>query len=176
VNALEDRLRGIRLLLLDVDGVLTDGRLVYSGPTSKDVKVFDVKDGLGIAMLTDSGTMVGILSSRESRVVNQRAAELGIKIVHQDAMDKVAVYERIIESANLVDDEVAYMGDDLVDVPVMRRVGFAAAPADAAPDVVRHAHYVCARGGGRGAVREVCEMLLKAQGAWEAVEERYQLR
>jgi 3-deoxy-D-manno-octulosonate 8-phosphate phosphatase (KDO 8-P phosphatase) len=176
MSALEDRLRSIRLLLLDVDGVLTDGRIIYEPFGGSELKAFDVKDGQGIRLLQTAGVQVGILSSRESDAVTQRASELGIDIVFQGAADKVATYERIHAELAMIPEQIAYMGDDLVDVPVMRRVGFAAAPADASPDVQQHAHYVCARGGGRGAVREVCEMLLKAQGAWEAIEERYELR
>ncbi len=170
----EQRLKPIRLLILDVDGVMTDGRIIYDA-NGIESKFFNVKDGHGIKMLQRSGVQVGIISGRESRVVTNRAAELGITLVYQKALDKIGPYEEMLRTTRLQDHEVAYMGDDILDVPVMRRVGFAAAPADAVVDVLPHVHFVARNRGGWGAVREVCDFLLKVQGTWDEVTARYNL-
>ncbi len=171
----EERLKPIRLLILDVDGVMTDGRIIYDAK-GVESKFFNVKDGHGIKMLQRSGVQVGIISGRESMVVTNRAAELGITLVYQRALNKIGPYEEILAATGLKDHEVAYMGDDILDVPVMRRVGFAAAPADAVVDVLPHVHFVTRNRGGWGAVREVCDFLLKVQGTWDEVTARYNLR
>lgn len=170
----EQRLKPIKLLILDVDGVMTDGRIIYDA-NGVESKFFNVKDGHGIKMLQRSGVQVGIISGRESMVVTNRAAELGITLVYQRSLNKIGPYEEILKSTGFQDHEVAYMGDDILDVPVMRRVGFAAAPADAVVDVLPHVHFVTRNRGGWGAVREVCDFLLKVQGTWDAVTERYNL-
>ncbi len=170
----EQRLKPIKLLILDVDGVMTDGRIIYDA-NGVESKFFNVKDGHGIKMLQRSGVQVGIISGRESTVVTNRAAELGITLVYQRALNKIGPFEEILKSTGFQDHEVAYMGDDILDVPVMRRVGFAAAPADAVVDVLPHVHFVTRNRGGWGAVREVCDFLLKVQGTWDAVTERYNL-
>lgn len=170
----EQRLKPIRLLILDVDGVMTDGRIIYDA-NGVESKFFNVKDGHGIKLLQRSGVQVGIISGRESMVVTNRAAELGITLVYQKALNKIGPYEEILNSTGLRDHEVAYMGDDILDVPVMRRVGFAAAPADAVEDVLPHVHFVARNRGGWGAVREVCDVLLKVQGTWDEVTARYNL-
>ena len=169
---MEDRCRAIRLLLLDVDGVLTDGRIVYDNH-GVETKAFDVKDGHGLKLLQRAGVRIGIITGRQSRLVELRAAELGIDILHQGIKDKLEPYLAILGELGLTDAEVAYVGDDVVDLPILRRVGFAATVADAAEDVKPHVHYVCRRPGGRGAVREVCDLLLKESGAWTAVTARY---
>ena len=122
-----------------------------------------------------TSSRVASMSSRESRVVTNRAAELGITLVYQKALDKIGPYEEILRTTGLQDHEVAYMGDDILDVPVLRRVGFAAAPADAVVDVLPHVHFVARNRGGWGAVREVCDFLLKVQGTWDEVTARYNL-
>lgn len=167
-----ERMKNIKLLLLDVDGVMTDGRIVYDA-NGIETKFFNVKDGHGIKMLQRAGIEVGIISGRESLVVSNRAAELGITLVYQKALDKLGPYLEILGLRGLTDAEVAFMGDDIIDIPLMRRVGFAAAPADAIDYVREHAHHVTENRGGWGAVREVCDLLLKGTGAWEAVTERY---
>ncbi len=169
---MRERLSNIRLLLLDVDGVLTDGGIVYDDH-GVQTKVFDVKDGHGLKLLQRAGIRVGIITGRQSEVVNVRARELGIDIVHQGAKEKLVPYEQVLGSLGLSDHEVAYMGDDLPDLPVLRRAGWAVAPADAVEEVLSRVHYVTARPGGRGAVREVCELLLKETGRWADVTARY---
>lgn len=162
----------IRLLLLDVDGVLTDGRIIYDHH-GVETKAFDVKDGHGIKMIQRAGIEVGIITGRTSAVVEVRARELGITIVQQGALDKLIPYQQILAERRLSDAQVAYVGDDVVDLPILRRVGFAATVADAIDEVKPLVDYVARRRGGRGAVREVCDLLLKGTGAWEHITARY---
>ncbi|MDD3293061.1 MAG: HAD-IIIA family hydrolase [Geobacteraceae bacterium] len=168
----KERILPIRLFLLDVDGVLTDGRIVYDA-NGVESKFFNVKDGFGIKMLQRAGISVGIISGRRSRVVDNRAAELGITYLYQNALDKIGPYQEILEKTGLGDQQVAYMGDDIVDLPLIQRVGFTAAPADAVSEVRSSVHFVTNNAGGWGAVREVCDLLLKEQGLWEEVTAGY---
>ena len=169
---MEDRLKKIKLLILDVDGVLTDGRIIFDS-NGIESKFFNVKDGHGIKMLQRSGLEVGIISGRESLVVTNRAIELGINQVYQKSLDKLVPYRQMLEATGVKDEEVAFMGDDIIDIPLLRRVGFAAAPADAVAEVFPFAHFVAKNRGGWGAVRELCDMIMKAQGTWDAVTSRY---
>lgn len=162
----------VTLLLLDVDGVLTDGRLVYDAD-GKEVKAFYVRDGHGIRLLQRAGVAVGIVTARRSAVVEIRARELGIDLVCQGASDKVAVWRAICDERRLTPEETAYVGDDIQDVPLLRRVGFAAAVADAEPCVLEAAHYIAGRSGGRGAVRDIADFILRARGAWETATAEY---
>jgi 3-deoxy-D-manno-octulosonate 8-phosphate phosphatase (KDO 8-P phosphatase) len=171
---MNDKLSDIRLLLLDVDGVMTDGGIVYDG-NGLETKVFNVKDGHGIKMLQRHGIDVGIITGRTSVVVDIRAKELGITLVYQGALKKLESYLDIQQKTGFSDSQIAYMGDDVIDVPVMRRVIFAAAPADALAEARGAAHYVTACCGGRGAVREVCDLILKGRGLWSDVASRYEL-
>jgi len=166
------RAQAIRLLLLDVDGVLTDGRIVYDG-RGQELKSFDIKDGQGIKLLQQAGLKVGILSGRKSSAVNLRARELGIDLLLQKALDKAKALEKIIRKGNIRAEQICFVGDDLVDLPVFSRVGFAVAVADSVKEVKENAHYITHCPGGRGAVREVCELILKVQGKWEAVTQKY---
>jgi 3-deoxy-D-manno-octulosonate 8-phosphate phosphatase (KDO 8-P phosphatase) len=162
----------IRLLILDVDGVLTDGRIIIDD-RGVEQKHFDVRDGAGLKYWHRAGHASAILTGRESPAVARRAAELGIAIVRQNAKDKVAAYESILAEAGVTDEEVAYVGDDVTDLPVLRRVGFSVAVADGAPEARAAALYVTQRPGGRGAVREVIEKLLRLQGRWGTIMQRY---
>jgi 3-deoxy-D-manno-octulosonate 8-phosphate phosphatase (KDO 8-P phosphatase) len=169
---LTERLKKIRLLILDVDGVMTDGRIIFDS-NGVESKFFNVKDGHGIKLVQRSGIEVAIISGRESRVVANRAAELGIDRVYQKSLDKLTPYGEILRLTGLEDAMVAFVGDDVIDIPVLRRVGFAAAPADAVAEVLPYAHFVTRNRGGWGAVREVCDLILKEQGSWDSVMERY---
>ena len=160
------RAKRIRLLLLDVDGVLTDGRL-YFGPKGEALKVFHVLDGHGLKMVRRAGLEVALLSGRRSDPAYHRARELGLNRFFEGLRDKVAVLESLRRDLNLTLHEVAMVGDDLVDLPVLARVGLAVAVADAVPEVRAAAHWVTSLPGGRGAVRQVCDLLLKAQGRWD---------
>jgi 3-deoxy-D-manno-octulosonate 8-phosphate phosphatase (KDO 8-P phosphatase) len=152
----------VRLVVLDVDGVLTDGRL-YFGADGEALKVFDVRDGYGVRLLREAGLGVAVLSSRASPIVERRADELGIEPVLQGERDKVAGLDRLLAATGVAPAQCAFMGDDGPDLPVMARVGFAAAVADAAPEVRRAAHWIARAGGGRGAVRELAEYVLRCR-------------
>ncbi len=158
-----ERAANIKLLLLDVDGVLTDSSIIYL-PDGVETKAFSTKDGLGIRLLQKAGVEVGIITARSSEVVQRRAENLGITLLYQGAGAKREVYERIIADLGLTPAQVAYMGDDWLDLPVMTRVGLAAAVADAVVEVRQIAHYVTSSAGGRGAVREVCDLIIEAHG------------
>jgi 3-deoxy-D-manno-octulosonate 8-phosphate phosphatase (KDO 8-P phosphatase) len=158
----------VTLLLLDVDGVLTDGRIVY-GADGQEIKVFYVRDGHGIKMVQQAGVEVGIITGRQSVIVENRARELGIALVLQGVCDKMTAWRDVLKEKGLGPTQTAYVGDDILDVPLMRAVGFAAAVGDAEPCVIEAADYVAARPGGKGAVREITEFLLRARGAWETV-------
>jgi 3-deoxy-D-manno-octulosonate 8-phosphate phosphatase (KDO 8-P phosphatase) len=166
------RLGKVRLLLLDVDGVMTDGRIIYDD-RGGETKAFDVRDGHGIKMLQRAGIRIGIITGRQSPVVDRRAAELGIDLVYQGAKDKLLPFREILDRTGFPADAVAYVGDDVVDLPVLRRVGFAATVADGMDEIKPFVHYVTRCRGGRGAVREICDLLLKETGRWQSVAERY---
>ncbi len=161
-----NRARRVRLMIFDVDGVLTDGRLWY-GPSGEALKVFHSLDGHGVKMLAASGVRSAILSGRSSKAVTRRAAELGIKHVLQGIEDKRAAFDALTAKLGLEPSATGYMGDDLVDVPVLVRCGFACAPSEAPDAVRRHAHYVSTAPAGGGAVREVCELVMRAQDSLE---------
>lgn len=166
------RAEKIDVLVLDVDGVLTDGRIIMDD-RGREFKHFNVRDGHGIKMLLRTGIDVVFLTGRTSRVVAHRAQDLGVKDVYQGARDKVLVFESMILKRNVQAERVAYMGDDVVDIPLFRRVGLSIAVADACEEAREAAHHVTEQGGGRGAVREACEMLLRAQGKWKEIAARY---
>ncbi len=171
---MNEKLADIRLLLLDVDGVMTDGGIIYD-VNGVETKVFNVKDGHGIKMLQRYGIEVGIITGRTSPVVDFRAKELGIELLYQGALKKLDSYLDVKQKTGLIDSQIAYMGDDVIDVPVMQRVIFSAAPADALVEVRNIANYVTCLAGGRGAVREVCDLILKGRGLWDDVATRYEL-
>jgi 3-deoxy-D-manno-octulosonate 8-phosphate phosphatase (KDO 8-P phosphatase) len=162
----------IRLLLLDVDGVLTDGRIIYDN-NGIESKAFNVRDGHGLKMLQRAGVRVGIITGRESAIVAHRAQELGIEFVYQGAKNKLLPYEQILAQTGCSDDEVAYVGDDLVDLPILRRVGCSFTVADGSADIKPYVDYVTVNGGGCGAVREICDMLLRSIGRWDEITARY---
>jgi 3-deoxy-D-manno-octulosonate 8-phosphate phosphatase (KDO 8-P phosphatase) len=160
-RALVARAARIRLLLLDVDGVLTDGRIWY-GPEGEALKAFDVKDGHGIVLLRDH-LQLGVISGRTGKATEARLRELRVAHLIFGQRDKLAGYATLAH-LGIPDDEVAYMGDDVNDLPLLRRVGLSAAPADARPEVLSAVHFVARSGGGRGAVRELCDLLLRSRG------------
>lgn len=167
-----ERARKTRLLIMDVDGVLTDGKIIQDRH-GHEVKVFDVKDGHGIVMAHRAKLRTGLISGRESETITRRAEELGIALVFQKVWNKLEVYEKIRMDTALTHDEVAYVGDDVVDIPLLRRVGLAVAVADAVDEVKAVSHIITQRPGGQGAVREVIELILRAQGHWDTLLERY---
>jgi 3-deoxy-D-manno-octulosonate 8-phosphate phosphatase (KDO 8-P phosphatase) len=171
-EALEDRCARIELLVLDVDGVLTDGRIVY-GDGGEEIKAFHVRDGSGLKFWLQCGKRAGIITGRTSPIVERRARELGLTAVVQGAEDKHAAYDGMLREQKLDAAAVCYIGDDLPDVPLLRRSGLAIAVADACLEAKAAAHHMTKAGGGQGAVREAIELILRRQGRWEAVLARY---
>ncbi|MBM3342246.1 MAG: HAD family hydrolase [Betaproteobacteria bacterium] len=166
------RASAVRLAAFDVDGVLTDGLLYYTD-SGEEMKAFHVQDGHGIKMLQEAGVAVAIITSRESRLVANRARNLGIEHLYQGVHDKRTAMESLLQRLGLAWPAASYMGDDVIDLPVLRRCGLAASVPQAPALVRRHAHYVTRAAGGHGAVREFCELVLHAQGALDAAQARY---
>ena len=158
----------IQLLLLDVDGVLTDGRIIIDD-RGVETKQFHVRDGQGISLLLRAGIDVGFITARSSRSVRRRAQELGVRLVRQAVKNKLQTYNEIKRSRRFEDAQIAYMGDDLVDLPVLRQAGLSICVADSWPELISRIDMVTAALGGQGAVREVADFLLKAQGKWSSV-------
>jgi 3-deoxy-D-manno-octulosonate 8-phosphate phosphatase (KDO 8-P phosphatase) len=167
-----DRARKIKLLIIDCDGVLTDGRIIML-PDTDETKAFDVKDGHGIVMARRAGLRVAIISGRKSSVVRARAKELGVEHLYELAWVKTEPYEKVLAEEGLVDEQVCYVGDDVVDIPLLRRAGLGVAVADAVEETKQHSHLVTTRGGGRGAVREIIEFILRAQNKWDEAMTHY---
>ena len=170
------RARHIRLLLTDCDGVLTDGSIYFASDGERErgeINVFHIHDGLGLVLARGAGLKVGLISGRVSLPVAERARQLGLDHIYQGVESKLEVYEQIRETERLRDEQIAYLGDDLPDLPLLRRVGLAIAVADAVSEVRQCAHLITHRPGGHGAVREAIELILKAQGQWEEIIQRY---
>ncbi|MGE5154359.1 MAG: 3-deoxy-manno-octulosonate-8-phosphatase KdsC [Bdellovibrio bacteriovorus] len=167
-----ERAARIRLVIFDVDGVLTDGSL-YLGDDGQEYKAFNSRDGHGMVTLQETGVLLAVITGRSSEVVRIRMESLGVAHVYQGRRDKLPAYEELKATLGLADGDVAYVGDDVVDLPIMRRVGLAIAVADAHPLVRQHAHWSTGTGGGRGAAREVCELILEAQGNLDRITTRY---
>lgn len=163
-----ERAAQIRLVVLDVDGVLTDGS-IYLDDNGLESKRFYVRDGLGMRLLLQAGLQVGLLTARQSAIVSQRAKELSLSFVHQGVKDKWLCLQRELEKTGLSTTQCAYMGDDLVDLRVLQQVGLATAPADADAEVLNRVHWVSSRQGGKGAVRELAEHVLQTQNKWDAI-------
>ena len=166
------RARRVKLLLLDVDGVLTDGRVIL-GPDGMELKAFNSQDGFGLKRLGENGVACGVITGRGSAALRQRAKELGFRHLVENTEDKLPAFEAILKKEGLTAEECAYMGDDWPDLPLLCRVGLALAPANATPEVKRRAHFVTERAGGAGAAREACELILKAQGRLEILLAKY---
>lgn len=167
-----DKAAQIKLLIFDVDGVLTDGRLIF-GDDGQEYKAFHSRDGHGMKMLQNSGVKVGIITGRTSKVVEHRMANLGITHVYQGKAEKLPAFEELIAKLGLTPEQVAYMGDDVVDLPIMLRVGLAVATNDAHPLVSKHAHWQAPHNGGQGAARDLCELIMEAQGTLDATMQPY---
>lgn len=164
-DELTARARAVKILIFDVDGILTDGSLFY-GDDGQEYKAFNSRDGHGIKMLRATGVETAILTGRQSQVVLHRARNLGITRIIQGSHDKLVSYQAMLAETGLRPEETAYMGDDVVDLPVLRRCGLACTVPDAPPEVLARTHYVTRAQAGRGAAREVCEMIMRAQGTW----------
>lgn len=167
-----ERASRVKLAIFDVDGVLTDGSL-FIGDDGQEYKAFNSRDGHGMVMLRQTGVTLAIITGRSSEVVRIRMASLGINHLYQGILDKLAAYEELKLNLGLTDEAIAYVGDDVVDLPVLRRAGLAVTVADAHPLVQRHAHWQTRSPGGRGAARDLCELIMEAQGTLEAMMARY---
>lgn len=173
--AVRKRAAKIKVVLMDVDGTLTDGSVtLLSQPdgSALEIKTFDAHDGQGISLGRTAGLRMGVISGRESPAVRRRMKELDVEFVYEKQPHKIAAYEEILRKAMVREEEVAFLGDDLPDLTVMRRVGLAVAVGNAAPEVKKAAHYTTARHGGRGAARELVEVILKSKGVWEQMIDR----
>ena len=174
---IRERAARIRLLLMDVDGVLTDGHLInVPGPDGKmyETKMFDSQDGIALQWLSWHSIQTGVISGRLSPATEERARQVKMTYVYQGHIEKIPILEEILQKSAIASADTAYVGDDLTDVVVMRRVGFAIAPANARPEVKRAAHYVTTASGGAGAIREVAELLLEARGKWADILRKYE--
>ncbi|HOX54643.1 MAG: HAD-IIIA family hydrolase [Candidatus Omnitrophica bacterium] len=169
---IQDKARKVKLLILDVDGVLTDGKIVMD-EKGKQLKFFDVQDGLGVVLLKRAGINTIILSARYSRVVSHRAKDIKIFKAYQNCDDKLLTYHKILKQMKLKNESVCFIGDELIDIPVLKRAGLSVAVANAAPEAKRAADYITKKKGGDGAVREIIELILKSQGKWDKVISKY---
>ncbi|MCG7867050.1 MAG: 3-deoxy-D-manno-octulosonate 8-phosphate phosphatase [gamma proteobacterium symbiont of Stewartia floridana] len=169
---IHEKAKAVKLVIFDVDGVLTDGGL-FLGDDGQEYKAFHSRDGHGMKMLQYTGVVIGIITGRTSEVVRLRMESLGIEYVYQGKLEKLPAYEELKQKLGLSDEQIAYVGDDVVDLPIMRRVGLAIAVQDAHPFVLQHAHWQTPHGGGRGAARDVCEMIMQAQDTLQSSLEHY---
>lgn len=171
-DELQQKAARIRLVIFDVDGVLTDGSL-YLGDDGQEYKAFNSKDGLGMKLLQSTGVEIAVITARTSQVVALRMQSLGIHHLYQGRQDKFPAFQELLGKLGLVPDQVAYVGDDLLDLPIMGQVGLAITVQDANHEVVERVHWQTRSRGGRGAAREVCELLMNAQGTWQKVLQRF---
>lgn len=171
-SALLERLKRINLLIVDIDGVMTDGRIIYS-IYGDELKFFDVQDGFGITLLNRVGIRAVIITVKKSRIVKMRARDLKVAKAYQGYTDKMRPFNKILRKFKVKPEEVCFMGDDLIDLPVLKRVGLAVAVPNAVDEVKSSAHYVTSKVGGRGAVREICDLILKSQDKWDLATSTY---
>ena len=167
-----EKAKKIKMLLLDVDGVLTDGRIIYDSK-GRDLKLFDVHDGLGVYLLRKAGIKTILITAKGSKAIKPRARDMRVEEVFEDIYPKTAVLAKILNKYKVNTDELCFVGDDLVDLCMMKKVGLAVAVFNAAPEIKEASHYITSREGGRGAVREVAELILKTQGRWDEVFKDY---
>lgn len=169
---IEERAKKIKLLILDVDGVLTDGRIIYDN-FGGEIKCFNVHDGFGMELLFRAGIKSAIITAKKTNIVKRRAKDMHVAKVYAD-YEKLKVYEKVIREFRVKDEEVCFMGDDLIDLPVIKRAGLSVAPPEAIDDVKNFCHYITRNSGGKGAVRELVEIILKSKGLWYNVVAEYQ--
>lgn len=167
-----DRAKKIKILIVDIDGVMTDGRIIYSG-YGDELRFFDVQDGFGITLLNRAGIKTIIITAGKSKTVRHRARDLKITKVYNGFLEKTGAFDDILKRFDVTPEEICFIGDDLIDIPILKRVGFAVAVNNAVDEVKKSAHHITASKGGRGAVRETCDLLLKSQGKWGLVTAKY---
>lgn len=168
---IEERAKKIKLLILDVDGVLTDGRIIYDN-FGDELKCFNVHDGFGMTLLSRAGIKSVIITAKKTKIVARRAKDMHVAKVYSD-YKKLKIYEKVIKKFRVKDEEVCFMGDDLIDLPVLKRVGLSVAPPEAIEEVKNSCHYITKNSGGKGAVRELIEIILKSQNLWDEVISKY---
>jgi len=171
-QAVLDRAKKVKLLIIDIDGVMTDGRIIYS-IYGDELKFFDVQDGFGISLLRGAGIPSVIITAKKSRIVTLRARDMRVAKAYQGHIDKLVPFEDILKRFKIAPEEICFVGDDLIDIPVLKRVGFAVAVPNAVDEVKKDAHLITSRAGGKGAVREVCDLILKSQNKWDLVTSKY---
>lgn len=167
-----ERAKRVKILILDIDGVMTDGRIIYS-IYGDELKFFDVLDGFGIALLNRAGIKSVIITAKKSRIVKTRAKDLKVAGAYQGFTDKLIPFNKILKRFKISPEEICFIGDDLIDIPVLKRAGFAVAVPNAVDEVKALAHHITARMGGRGAVREICDFILKSQNKWDPATSKY---
>lgn len=167
-----DRINKVKILILDIDGVMTDGHIIYS-IYGDELKFFDVQDGFGITLLHKAGIKSVIITAKKSRIVKLRARDMKVAKAYQGYMDKLKAFDQAVRKFKVKPEEVCFIGDDLIDLPVLKRVGLAVAVPNAVEEVRRHAHFITERAGGHGGVRELCDLILKTQGKWDLATEKY---
>jgi len=170
---IKEKAKKIKFLILDVDGVLTDGKIIYDSE-GKEMKFFNVLDGLGIVLLKRAGIKTAIITAKTSKVVMRRSKDMQVFTVYQNVAKKDEAYKKILKKFNLTNEQVCFVGDELIDLPVLTMVGFSVAVANAVPEVKEVADYITKRSGGEGAVREVVELILKSQNKWNKIVKTYQ--
>ncbi len=167
-----ERIKKIKVLILDIDGVMTDGHIIYS-IYGDELKFFDVQDGFGITLLRRAGIKSVIITAKKSRIVKLRARDMKVEKAYQGYTVKLKAFNRVIKKFRVKPEEVCFIGDDLIDLPILKRVGLAVAVPNAVEEVRQHAHFVTSRAGGHGGVRELCDLILKSQGKWDLATEKY---
>ena len=167
-----EKAKRVKMLIVDIDGVMTDGRIVYS-IYGDELKFFDVTDGFGISLLNRAGIKTVIITAKKSRIVKHRARDLKVAKAYQGFLDKLIPIEKLLKEFKIAPEEICFMGDDLPDVPVLKRVGLAVSVPNALDEVRAIAHHITSKAGGRGAVREVCDLLLKSQNKWDEATSKY---
>ena len=171
-DAVKDKASRIKVLIVDIDGVMTDGRIIYS-IYGDELKFFDVQDGFGITLLRRAGIKSLIITAKKSKIVKMRARDLKVAKAYQGHIDKIKPFNHALRKFKVIPEEVCFIGDDLIDIPVLKRVGLAVAVPNAVEEVIENAHYVTSKTGGRGAVREVCDLILKSQNKWDLATSKY---
>jgi 3-deoxy-D-manno-octulosonate 8-phosphate phosphatase (KDO 8-P phosphatase) len=167
-----ERAKKIKLVVLDIDGVMTDGHIIYS-VYGDELKFFDVQDGFGLTLLHRAGIKTAIITAKKSRIVKLRTKDMRVTYVYQGYMEKAAALDKLLGKSKIPAEEICFVGDDLIDLPVLKRVGFAVAVPNAVEEVIKHAHYTTSKMGGHGAVREICDLILKSQGKWDLATSKY---
>jgi len=170
--AVVERAKAVKVLILDIDGVMTDGRIIY-GIYGEELKFFDVQDGFGIFLLNRAGIRSVIVTAKRSRIVKMRGRDLKVARVYHGYTDKLIPFNKILKRFKVAPEEVCFIGDDLIDIPVLKRVGFAVAVPNAVDEVKAASHHITSKTGGRGAVREICDLLLKSQNKWDSATSKY---